>query len=688
MSSPSTSQPFRFSADAYGGNLGGVRSSRTADESDGGLLRETRQELRRLVADVASLCHSRVEEKRFWPKFLNLVGTAIAAEAGIVWQRDTNGWLPITHCGPLDNRLFQPHQSPGHANMIAEIGDAAGPVAVPPGADWDAEEPGNPTQWLATVVPVPVDPDEPVRWLIEIFLPAGGGPATQRGYLRFLAQMTDLAAEYMRARRLRHATWAADFSERASLMLASLLDRTSDPNFEIHLVDAVCQFAAAERVSLVTQTHGRCKVTAVSGVPNIDRYSPVVREIKEVASEVESTIGLTVAEPPTEDPLPTERHGESTLGDSDETIQTGHLILRGVAVLDHHCRWRLVLEDHQAVDPTTEEIDRWKSFSRQLGGLLEHHDQCVNSGLKRLLTRPGKRNYSWLRRSFVPLGIASIIVIAGLTPVPMVVKAAGHLQPEFTQILYSPRSAVVTEVLVEHGQQVQLGQPILRLEDNELDQQIEQLNSRLAILSQQWSSLQDEQTRIDTRDKKLLANLALQQRAIEEERRGLTSQLEICLQNRQSLVLHARLDGRVDAWQIQQSLNDRPVDRGQALLRIIPENKSWIVQAKIPEDRLDLLLDLQASQVSRSESVVAKLVFTAYPDNSVLAELVEVGPVVTENQSSPAALATFTVATNALPLIQSGAPVEIGIPCGRRPLAYVAGLDLIRMTSQAVRLYW
>lgn len=689
MSSPSTNQPFRFSVDSFGGMPSGGQPSNPLDAADDGLLRETRKELRRLVADVASLCHSRIDQQRFWPKYLGLVGTAIAAEAGIVWQRQSDRWQHVTHCGPLESRIFDPQAAPGHANMIAEIGDAAGPVAVPHGSDWDSEEPGNPTQWLAAVVPVPVDPDEPVQWLVEIFLPAGGGPATQRGYLRFLAQMTDLAAEYMRAQRLRQATWAADFSQRAGLMLTTMLDLTSDPNFQEHLVDAVCQFASAERVSLVCQNSGRGKVTAVSGATSIDRYSPVVRMIQEVAGEVEPVVGMITANP--EDLHLQEQQVRSEINEVDSpitTIQSGDLILRGVAVLDPHGRWRLVIEDDQAVELTSDELSRWKTLARQLGGLLEHHDHIVHSGLRRLFSSRISQQPSWLRRSFVPLGIAATIIIAGLIPVPMVVKASGHLQPEFTQIVYAPRSAVVTDVLVEHDQQVKIGQPILRLEDNELDRQIEQITSRLAILAQQSSTLKDEQTMVEARDGKMLANLTLQQRAIEEESRGLASQLDICVKNRDQLLLHANVDGHVDAWQLRQTLHDRPVERGQPLLRIVPENETWIVQAKIPEDRLDLLLDLQRTNEQTNEPVAANLVMSAFPDHQVSATLLEIGPVSIDDQSKSMALATFAISTNDLPVIQSGAPVEIGIPCGPRPLAYVAGLDLIRMTSQTIQLYW
>ena len=46
--------------------------------------------------------------------------------------------------------------------------------------------------------------------VVEIFQRPGGGPTTQRGYLRFLVQMCDVACDYLKGRRLKQLAQSQD----------------------------------------------------------------------------------------------------------------------------------------------------------------------------------------------------------------------------------------------------------------------------------------------------------------------------------------------------------------------------------------------------------------------------------------------------------------------------------------------
>lgn len=701
MSTSSPSQPFRFSSDSPGGHFASYSAAANAETSDEGLLRETRKELRKLVSDISTLCHSRIDPKAFWPKFLTLVGTAIAAEGGVIWKRNApasslkgpelggnrRDWDRVTHCGLIDDRILTAANN-CHCQMIAEVGDSGGPVVVPPGADWDSDEPGNPTSYLAAVVPVPVDPDEPVHWMLELFLPPGGGPATQRGYLRFLAQMTDLAAEYMRGERLRAATWKAEFSDRAARTVASLQEIIAIPNFYRGLCDAVSQFTGSDRVSLVYCNASKAQVFAVSGVATIDRYSDTVHLIGQVANEAHDQIGLHLAEI---DDCSSEQCDLAADESDEKIVQSGQLHLRGVAVLDSACHWRLVIEDAVPKSINSDEVNYWQLFSRQVASLIQHHQQITRPGFARLWSSSNASSPSLLRRSLVPLGITLIIGLAAIIPAPMVISAKGHLQPEALQTLYAPRPAVVAEILVSHDQLVQKGQAIIKLQDDDLSQQIEQTISRLAILSEQTAANLDEQARADGLDVNLLEELVLRQKSIAEETRSLNTQLSIYKQIEESLTLYAPCDGRIDAWQVKRNLQNRPVDRGQPLIQIVPESKVWQVQAEIPQSRLNTLLAFKDQAGKGDEQIQARMILAAFPDRKFFGDLKEIGPVFASKavgSDSQVSLATLSVNAEDLPLKQTGAPVEIGIPCGYRPLGYLVTQDLIELATQAVQLYW
>jgi hypothetical protein len=81
---------------------------------------------------------------------------------------------------------------------------------------------------------------------------------------------------------------------------------------------------------------------------------------------------------------------------------------------------------------------------------------------------------------------------------------------------------------------------------------------------------------------------------------------------------------------------------------------------------------------------------TAYPQQTHDARLRKIGPARSETAAGApsAGLALFDIDANELPLLQPGAPVELGIPCGYRPLIYVLGQDLWRASVSTLRLYW
>src|SRR5438128_2705477 len=60
---------------------------------------------------------------------------------------------------------------------------------------------GNPSELLVVLAPLIVEQE--AQGVVEIFQRPGSAPSAQRGYLRFLVQMCDLACGYLKSRRLR-----------------------------------------------------------------------------------------------------------------------------------------------------------------------------------------------------------------------------------------------------------------------------------------------------------------------------------------------------------------------------------------------------------------------------------------------------------------------------------------------------
>lgn len=693
MEAFSTAEPFRYSADAAAASCADD-PQRSEPEL---LVRDTKREIQRLVQEIASLCHSRVPARQFWPRFLAGLGTAMASEGGIVWQRRAGDWHRVAHHGAVDRRLIEPNDGARanvrpptcHTMMIREIGDGGGPVIVPPGAPWDNDpvEPGNPTEWLAAVVPVPIDADEPVEWMIELFLPVGGGPATQRGYLRFAAQMADLAADYLRGERLRDARAGAEAAARMHTAIAAWAGAETPAAAEQQMVEAAADLFAAERVSLVRRRGSKTAVVTVSGVGYVDPLSPAVRAICETGARAASSVGFTTAVAEQSEFRGAENRSDATSADEadDGCCSNGELTLRGVAVLDTHGDARLVVEDLSAVEVDPRQQQNWAMFIGHAAALLRQWERVERAGwlarLRRSRRSAGGRVSG--RYGLVAAVVVGLFVICWV-PVPMVVTAAARLEPRSVQTLYAPRDSVVADLSVEHGAEVQPGDVLLRLVDRELDRSISGLMGRRAVLSERSGELRAKLVSRGASDADESERLQTEQRVTVEELQSVDAELEVLREERQRLVLRSSRAGIVDAWQVHERLENRPVRRGQSLLRVVAPSGGWVVEAEVPQNRLDHVIHEETHGQPR-----ANVVLNAFPDQPLEGRVETIGPASRAHDGGePTGIVLVAVDPGDLPLLQAGAPASVGIHCGRRPAAYVACQDLVRMALGAWRLYW
>src|SRR2546423_13943261 len=64
---------------------------------DPGLLEQTKNQIRKLVAEIADLAESDIQPAEFHAEFLNRVVAAVAASGGALWLLDGRGSLKLQH---------------------------------------------------------------------------------------------------------------------------------------------------------------------------------------------------------------------------------------------------------------------------------------------------------------------------------------------------------------------------------------------------------------------------------------------------------------------------------------------------------------------------------------------------------------------------------------------------------------
>lgn len=126
--------------------------------------------------------------------------------------------------------------------------------------------------------------------------------------------------------------------------------------------------------------------------------------------------------------------------------------------------------------------------------------------------------HQWLAPSVSRDEIRTAIVERG--PVSTEVQAAGTVVPMNERVLISPVTSTIAEVYLPLGSKVRRGDPILRLDSTQTDQQITRLADELRLKNLELEGLAQQQKRAlqDLRSREALAKLDLQNQQVILER--------------------------------------------------------------------------------------------------------------------------------------------------------------------------
>ena len=167
------------------------------------LVQEMKNEIRTLVQEIAQLAQTEISTADFYGGFLTRVVSAMAAVGGAVWTSGENGLKLEYQVNLADANLDDSTDARrNHGLVLRKVITTGSSLLLPPRAGGPGDDAGaNPSDQLLVLVPLKLEQES--VGVIEVFQRPGNGPATQRGYIRFLSQMADLAGDYLKSQRLR-----------------------------------------------------------------------------------------------------------------------------------------------------------------------------------------------------------------------------------------------------------------------------------------------------------------------------------------------------------------------------------------------------------------------------------------------------------------------------------------------------
>lgn len=674
------------------------------------LVADMKQEIRALVQEVSQLAAQDIAPAEFYAGFLARVVAAMAAAGGAVWTVAENGQLKLQHQVKLQaTGAESPQSRTRHAQLLKHVLAGSQAVLVPPSSGaLGSTQVGNPTDFLLVLAPLIVE-NEPAG-VVEIFQRTGGAPSTQRGYLRFLVQMCDVACDYLKSRRLRQLADSQSLWRQLEELVAALHQSLDVEATAYTIVNEARRTIGCDRVSLALSYGGRCRIEAVSGLDSIDRR----------ATEVQHLANLATAVLKTGEPLWSEEGDDELAPQLQrpllEYIDRAHTRLLGAVPLvpgslDQAVSARGVTDTRDErrksrpigvliVEQLSE--SRASESVRMRTAVVARHSAAAlanaieHSSLFMLPVWKAVGKATWLLRGRALLKTFAALAILGgalaalcLVPTKFEIAAHGKLQPAERREIFAPLDGVVAKVPVEHGQLVERGALLAELTNTELDLQFavligRQTTNQERLAAVQWASLDTRSgaARLAPADENRLAGEVL---ALRQEAQNIDREIALIREKQQQLNVTAPAAGQVVTWKVRELLLQRPVSRGQALLTLANPDGPWELELYLPERRLK---HVHADRTSETSEADVTFTLSSHPGQAFPGRIVEIERVAeVRGDEGNTVLVRVAVEKEKLPPLHDQTTVTAKLDCGRTSIGYAWFCDLIE-TVQSKALFW
>ena len=675
---------------------------------------ETRQQIRGLVQEIAQLSKSEVSPEQFYGPFLDRVTTALAAIGGAVWIIGKNGAFELRHQINFQQSGLgaSPELLQQHGQLLQQgLSQPDGMMVPPHSGSGDA---GNPTEFLLLLGPLTVN--QQTIGLVEVFQRHGAPPNTQRGYLRFLLQMCDLAGEFLKTHQLRHYTDREAMYGQLEQFTRAAHSSLNPRETSYTIVNEARRLVGCDRVTIALRKGRKYRVEAISGQDTFDKRSNLVRLLGRLATAVARTGDPVWYTGDTSEMAP---QVERTI---DEYVD------------ESHSKTVAILPLHRPLPPGEEEKPDEKRRERPLGALIveqietagldeakRHRVEVARDHSAAALTNALEHNSLFLLPLWRALGKATWVVKARTLPKTVLVLAAvaalvwwlvfhkidfnlegrGSLQPVVQRDVFAPMAGTVKRVHVRQGDLVPVDHQypedtqffeggefsnstpkdlLVEMESNELQQAIEDISGQLAatrknidakksILSR--SRLESQLTVFDT------LQLSGEVTELEAERASLQVQLNLLIERKTQLTVRApraASNWQVLTWDVDTTLRGRPVERGQVLMTLADPSGEWELEVLMPENRMGHVSEAAVEAREKNKPLNVTFILATDPETEYQGTVSEIHRIA-EVKGEEGNTVMLRVKIDKKQLdpkeLRPGAGVVARVECGQRAVGYV-----------------
>jgi len=671
------------------------------------LIEQTKQQIRSLVAEISQLSRSAdIAPEEFYAEFLNRVVQALAAVGGAVWIIEDEGRLTLKYQINLQKSGLRENEEGQrqHGRLLHRAMSGGEALLVPPHSGvGDEDDVSNPTDFLLVLGPLKTDLE--VVGVVEILQRPETGVSAQRGYLRFLGQMCDLAVDFVKSRQLRH------FSDR-QVLWSQLEDFTRRVHETLNPYETAYTIAnegrrliECDRVSVAIRRGRKCKIEAVSGQDLFDKRSNTVRLLGQLATRVVETGEAVWYTGDTSNMAPQVEDAVQEYVDESHSKTVAVLPLVRPELTEEQRDPEKVYEPHEPVGALiVERIEDSRipeTMVHRVAVVAEHSSIAIANAMEHqnLFLMPvwraiGKTRWVFRARTLpktvaISIGVVALVLCLVFVPWPYKVHADGTLEPQDRSHIYARVDGTVKRICVQHDDPVRKGDLLVELDNPDIEVQTLEKRKELQSVSDKIRANHLKINNRKYRDDEEREQLSSEMAELATMEASLRLQLSLLERKKEDLQIRSPRDGRVVTSEIdlQDLLGGRPVQVGQELMEVNDTAGPWQLEILLPDDRMGQIVHAQNERRTKGLDIRLPVTFILATEPGVehegkIRDISWNAEVRGEQGNTVLAKVDFEDTLDKDELkefrekLRCGAEVKAKVRCGYRSIGYVLFRDL------------
>ncbi len=549
------------------------------------------EDIDQLLDELEREAQSSRSSAAFFLHLLQRVGLLLDADSVAILTPTGNGWLTITHNGNFSEDIVssfsQVFDSEVQANSNLHsaqknAGQVSGDASQFSGALTGT---AGKLHWYA----VPLRAANFSKGCLIVSLSAAPPTVAVPGMYELLAAFAEILA-------LRQMAELEDFLDhrwgKLQQLCTTLLEGSNERDSASLLVNQLVSIFSAARVSVFSTTSlGAIRLDKVSGTPAVDRNALVVRALTQLARPA-----FQNHKPQLRQQRASSQASDIPFIGEDGTFENSIALPLMTDSRAKRCASAIVIEwsdCEQLIAATASVVHMVPTLS------LAWQQHLRWQRVPRVLRTLGTGNLAGSKRFSRVLVAGSLCLLLGIVyaflsaPYPLTIESVGTIEPKLHRTIFTSLDGYVTELLVEDGQAVDVGQPLARMHSPELELRNEQLVGELRTIQEKRNALQVASNQLNPNASDSLANqnrLAAEIKQIETQEKNLNTQLSLVREESTKTLIRSPIRGVIVAKDMQQQLASRPLRRGDALFRVVDIAGPWHLKIQIADRDLGYVL--------------------------------------------------------------------------------------------------